>query len=264
MLETLLLAAGGAYGAALLLMYALQRRLMYPGSEPALPPAEVGLPHVEPATLRMADGLDLLAWWMPPADGKPVVLYWHGNAGPLHCRLHKFQTFGAAGYGMLMPAYRGYSGNPGVPGQKAFLRDAATAADWLAAKTDAPVIYFGESLGGGVALHLAIQRPPAAIVLEGAFDSAGRLAQRRYPIFPANRLVRDRWDNDRIAPECLAPVLMLHGALDRVVPVAHAERLFAALPEPKRFVRLDAAGHVDLFDYGGGAIVLDWLAGQGL
>ena len=259
MLATALLTAGGIYCAVVAVMYALQRRLMYPGSEPAEPPEAAGLAGVIPVQLAMADGVTLLAWWMPPEDGRPVVLYWHGNAGPLHCRADKFRTFGAAGYGMLMPAYRGFSGNPGKPSQPALLRDAETIYAWLKKQTGAPLVYFGESLGGSVAMHLAAKHPPAAIILEGAFDSAGRLAQRRYPILPANRLLRDRWDNHHLAPTCPAPVLMLHGADDRTVPIGHAKRLFEALPEPKRFVTLDGTGHVDLFDHGGDAHAMDWL-----
>ena len=264
MLETALLVAGGVYGTALAAMYGLQRRLMYPGSEPSDSPEAAGLSSVLPIRLPMADGVELLAWWMPPAEDRPVVLYWHGNAGPLHCRAHKFEAFGAAGYGLLMPAYRSYSGNPGKPSQPALLGDAETVSDWLGEQTSAPTIYYGESLGGGVAMHLAARRPPQAIILEGAFDSAGMMAQRRYPIFPANRLIRDRWDNHSIAPQCPAPVLMLHGGQDSTIPISHAERLFHALPEPKRFSRIDPGGHVDLFEHGGDQISLDWLRDQGL
>lgn len=264
MLLTGALVAGGAYGAALAAMYGLQRRLMYPGSAPSEPPAACGLAGVAAICVPARDGTPLLAWWMPPAAGRPVVLYWHGNAGPLHCRASKFAAFGRNGYGMLMLAYRGYSGNPGRSSQPAILADAAAAAAWVAAETPAAQVYFGESLGGGVAMHLAARRAPAAIVLEGAFDSAARLAQRRYPIFPAARLIRDRWDNRRLAPACPAPVLMLHGGRDRTVPAAHARRLFAALPEPKRFVDIPSGGHVDLFDHGGAEATFAWLAERGL
>lgn len=262
MLVSALLTAAGVYGAVVAVMYGLQRRLMYPGSEPAELPEAVGLSGVVPVKLTMADGIALLAWWMPPAAGRPVVLYWHGNAGPLHCRANKFRSFAAAGYGMLMPAYRGFSGNEGKPSKPLLLRDAEAALAWLTAQTNARLIYYGESLGAGVALHLAAKHPPGAVVLEGAFDSAARLAQRRYPVLPANLLLRDRWDNFRLAPACGTPVLMIHGGRDRTVPLIHAERLYAALPEPKRFVRLDEAGHIDLFEHGGETIVLDWLTQQ--
>ena len=83
-------------------------------------------------------------------------------------------------------------------------------------------------------------------------------------LLSAARLIRDRWDSLAVAPACKAPVLMLHGGMDKTVPIAHAMRLFHELPEPKHFVHLDAAGHVDLFDHGGAAHVLDWLAERGL
>lgn len=264
MLLTGAIAAGAAYVGALAIMYAAQGRLMYPGSEACAPAAAVGLRGVEQVWIETDDGLRLLAWWMPPRPGRPVVAYWHGNAGPLHCRAYKFATFGAEGYGLLMPAYRGYSGNPGRPNQSSIVQDAVAAIHWLDRRSDAPLIYFGESLGGAVAMQLALHVRPQAIVLEGVFDSAASVAQRRYPMFPAARLIRDRWDTLAIASACPAPVMMLHGRQDRVVPIRHSQRLFQALPEPKHFVQLDGAGHVDLFDHGGGAHVMAWLAAQGL
>lgn len=264
MLLTGAIAAGAAYAGALAVMYAAQGRLMYPGSEACLPPAAIDLHGVEQVWIETGDGLRLLAWWMPPRPGRPVVAYWHGNAGPLHCRAHKFAAFRAEGYGLLMLAYRGYSGNAGRPNQPLIGQDAVAAMNWLVRRTDAPVIYFGESLGGAVAMQLAMRVPPQAIVLEGVFDSAASVAQRRYPMFPAARLIRDRWDTFAIADACPAPVLMLHGGQDKVVPIKHSQRLFQALPEPKHFVQLDGAGHVDLFDHGGGAHVMEWLAGRGL
>ncbi len=112
-------------------------------------------------------------------------------------------------------------------------------------------------------MQLAQHITPQAIVLEGVFDSAASIAQKRYPIFPTARLIRDRWDTLAIAGKCPAPVMMLHGGQGKVVPIRHSKRLFQALPEPKHFVQLDAAGHVDLFDHGGGAHVMAWLTDRG-
>ena len=263
MLLTATVAAGTVYGGALAAMYLLQGRLMYPGSEAAQTPSELGLKDVFEVFVKTDDGLSLRAWWRPPDAGRPVVLYFHGNAGPLHCRSNKFTAFGRAGYGLLMMAYRGYSGNEGLPRQATIVQDALAALGWLRGEIDAPVLYYGESLGSAVAMQLAQRIAPKAMVFEGAFDSAANLAQRRYPMFPSARLIRDRWDSLSLAPACPAPVLMIHGGLDRTVPIAHAERLFAALPEPKEFVRMDEAGHVDLFEHGGDAHVMRWLADHG-
>jgi uncharacterized protein len=265
MIWTGALAAGAVYGGALAAMYAFQSRLMYPGSEPTEPPHAVGLRGVEEVRVETHDGLSLLAWWQPPQIGRPVVLYFHGNAGPLACRTVKFARFAEAGYGLLMMAYRGYSGNTGKPSQALIVKDAHAATSWLARiAPNAPMVYFGESLGSSVALHLAPRVRPRAIVLEGAFDSAANMAQARYPMFPAARLIKDRWDSLAMAPAVSVPVLMLHGGMDKTVPIAHAQRLFRELPEPKHFVRLDDAGHIDLFDHGGARYVLEWLASRGL
>lgn len=260
-----LLVVGALYGGALALMYVFQGKLLYHGSEASAPPESVGLDGVSEVRIESHDGLSLRAWWREPAPGHPVVLYFHGNAGTLADRAIKFARFGEAGYGLLMPAYRGYSGNAGEPRQSHLIEDAVAAAEWLARRTpDAPVVYFGESLGGSVALHLAMRMRPRAIVLEGAFDSAANLAQARYPIFPAAHLIKDPWDSLAIAPAIASPVLMLHGSRDGVVPISHARRLFQELPEPKQFVRQEGAGHVDLFEHGAAPQVLEWLAAQGL
>ncbi|MCA8927979.1 MAG: alpha/beta hydrolase, partial [Alphaproteobacteria bacterium] len=230
MIWTGALAAGAVYGGAVAALYAFQSRLMYPGSEPTPPPRAVGLRDVEEVRVETRDGLSLLAWWQKPEPGRPTVLYFHGNAGSLASRAVKFAHFAEAGYGLLMPAYRGYSGNAGQASEAALVRDAQAATDWLAREApDTPLIYFGESLGSSVALHLAPRVRPRAIVLEGAFDSAANLAQARYPMFPAARLIRDRWDSLAVAPACKAPVLMLHGGMDKTVPIAHAMRLFHEL-----------------------------------
>ena len=264
MLLTGALVAGAAYGGALAVMFAAQGRLMYPGSEPCAPPSITGLANIEEVRIETEDGLSLLAWWMPPALGRSVVVYWHGNAGPLHCRVHKFAAFAAEGYGMLMLAYRGYSGNEGRPNQPLMVKDAVCAVNWLSRHSDAPIIYYGESLGGALAMQVALHIRPQAIVLEGVFDSAANVAQKRYPMFPAARLIRDRWDTLAIAGACPSPVMMLHGGQDKVVPIRHSQRLFHELPQPKHYIQLEEAGHVDLFDHGVGAHVMEWLAGRGL
>jgi len=259
------LAAGAVYGGALVFMYTMQGWLMYPGSESSDPPQALGLHDVEEVRIESHDGLQLLAWWRAPSPGKPVILYFHGNAGTLAARAHKLLAFAQAGYGMLMPAYRGYSGNAGRPSEPLLIKDAERAAKWLAATVpNARVIYYGESLGSAVTMQLSLRVKPQAVVLEGAFDSAAALAQKRYPMFPSARLTRDRWDSIGIAGACPAPVLMIHGGMDETVPIVHAQRLFRELPEPKRFIRLNEAGHVDLFDFGGASHVLDWLAERGL
>lgn len=259
------LAVGVVYAGIVVFMYVYQGKLMYPGSGSTEPPQALGLAGVSEVRFEAGNGQKLLAWWQPPQDGRPVVLYFHGNAGTLAGRADKFTHFGAGGYGLLMPAYRSYSGNGGTPSQPQLMRDAEAAARWLATHApDAPVILYGESLGGSVAMQLAPGLKPAAIVLEGAFDSAADMAQARYPILPAAWLIRDRWDSIRIAPDISAPVLMLHGGHDKTIPLSHGKRLFSALPEPKRFIVVEEGNHVDLFDFGGAQHVMNWLASHRL
>ncbi len=248
------------YAALVVLVFVFQRSLMYhPGGDVASP-AQSGAPEAEVVSLETADGLDLLAWWRrAPEPGRPVVLYFHGNAGHIGNRVDKIRPFIDAGFGVLLVSYRGYGGNRGRPDEDGLYADARAAMAFLSDQGVAPgrVAAFGESLGSAVAVHLAWEQARdaalGAVVLESPFTTMGETAQVHYPYLPAKWLVKDKYESAAKIAAIGAPLLVLHGELDRVVPFAHGERMLQAAAEPKESFFHPLAGHVDLFDLGADA-----------
>jgi len=244
-------------------MYAFQRSLMYFPSADMPEPSATRTPWFREVRYAAADGVPLLAWHAPArAADKPTVLLLHGNGGNLSHRAFGATPFHAAGYGVLLAAYRGYGGSPGQPSEAGLLADALGALDFLG-RAGVPaerVVLLGESLGSGVAVALAAERRVAAVLLEAPFTSAGDVAQRAYPFVPARALIRDRFDSAARIARIGVPLLVVHGEADAVVPVDLGRRLFALAAEPKRGVFLPGAQHNDLLAHGLREIELAFLA----
>src|SRR6202051_4931700 len=215
------------YAGAVGLLYVVHSALMYfPDTEPT-PPAAAGLPAAQEIRLDTADGERLIAWHVPPRDDRPVVLYLHGNGGALSHRAERFRALTADGTGLVAVDYRGYGGSTGRPSEAGLLIDAETAYGFAAALYPAArIAVWGESLGTGVAVALAAERPIGRLVLEAPFTSAVDLAARRYPLVPVRWLMKDQVCSDLRIAAIAAPLLVLHGARDTTVPIEFGERLF--------------------------------------
>ena len=140
------------------------------------------------------------------------------------------------------------SGNPGSPSEAGLAADARAAAAWLRGQPQVDpqrIVYFGESLGTGVAVTLAAESPPAALILRSPYASLTSVAQTHYPFLPVRWILRDRFESDRRVGLLGCPVLILAGELDRIVPAKESRRLFDAAAEPKRLVLIPGARHND-------------------
>ncbi len=241
-----------AYVAVLALLYVFQRQLLYvpDRSRPEL--AGFAQPGLREVTLRTADGLSLSSWYLAPRDGRPVIAYFHGNAGHAGYRADRLQRFARDGYGVLMVEYRGYGGNPGAPTEAGLYDDARAALDFLEGEGIAGprLVLYGESLGSGVAVRMAAEREIAALILEAPFTSVAAAAQYHYPFVPAALLIWDRFDSLSRIGAVTAPILIVLGGRDRVVPARLGQALFAAAPEPKERWIAPEAGHEDLARFG--------------
>ena len=252
-----LLVVVAVLGAALGLLWLFQRRLLYFPSPGPVPPAASVLPGAEDVTFETADGLRLAGWFVPappggPADrvgrARPAVLVCNGNGGDRSMRAPLAAALARMGLAVLLFDYRGYGGNPGHPTEEGLAADARAALGYLAGRPEVDperVIYFGESLGAAVALRLATERPPAALVLRSPFASLAEVGRRHYPVLPVSLLLRDRYDSAALAGRLDAPLLVVAGGRDQIVPAGHSRRLFDAAPQPKRLVVLDGADHND-------------------
>ncbi|MBT5780880.1 MAG: alpha/beta hydrolase [Rhodospirillaceae bacterium] len=257
------IAAGvGAYGVALGGVFAGQRHLMYFPDSQCPAPGESGVPEMAEVTLETDDGLALLAWHRPPArDALPTLVYFHGNAGHIGMRADKVRPFLDAGFGVLLTTWRGYSGNPGKPSEDGLYRDGRAARDYLleVGVAASNIVMYGESLGTGVAVQLASEQAPAALVLEAPYNSIADVAQARIPLLPVKPLVLDRFDSQAKIASVAAPLLIVHGARDGTIPVRFGKKLFAAASEPKQMQIYPEAGHNDLHEHGMGRLTLDFL-----
>ncbi|MGH6947943.1 MAG: alpha/beta hydrolase [Kiloniellales bacterium] len=257
--------AGGLAGylGLLALLYFSQTSLLYPASREAPDPALAEAAGLRTIETLSADGLKLHHWYKAPPQGALLVVVFHGNAGHRGDRLAKYRFFVEAGYGLLLAGYRGYGDNPGSPSEPYFIADGRALIQWLHGQGIAPerLVLYGESLGSGVAVALAAERPVKAIVLEAPFTSIAATAQHHYWYLPAKWLVRDPWNSLARIAKVSVPVMVLHGARDRTVPQFMGRALLAAVPGPKQGFFPDAAGHVDLFDYGAADEVVSFLRG---
>ena len=261
-LKWLLIAAVVGYGGMLALMYVFQRALLYFPDTARTLPAQAGLTQASEVTFRSDDGETLLAWYVPPRDGKKLVLYFQGNAAGLNARSDRFKWLTADGTGLLALRYRGYGGSTGKPTEDGLIRDAKAAYVYAAAQMPAArIVLFGESLGTAVAVALAAERPSAGVILDAPFTSTEEVAATTYWFAPVRLLMKDTWHSDARIGRINAPLLVLHGEQDRLVPIRFAEALFALANEPKRMVRFPQGGHVNLDGFGAPKEIKEFLAG---
>jgi fermentation-respiration switch protein FrsA (DUF1100 family) len=260
----LLIGAVLFYLGVLLVLFMIQSSFIYFPDITRPDPAMFGVPDMKTVTVRTDDGLLLEGWYTAPKDPDgPVIVLFHGNGGHMGIRAFKSRGYVERGYGFLLAEYRGYGGNPGSPGEKGFYDDAKAYIEWLIKDqgiAESKIILYGESLGTGVATEMALQYPAiAALVLETPYTSLTELAQSQFFFVPAFLLIRDRFDSMRKIGSVKAPVLILHGKHDIVVPFHYGEKLFAAAKEPKEMAVYPDGGHNDLYMHGAGNDVLRFL-----
>jgi hypothetical protein len=221
----------------------LQRSMIYNPPAPEAPPAVADLP-IRLEKIETADHQILVAWWLAPRPGKPVVLFFNGNGGRLAPLEWRMRQLAADGVGMLAVAYRGYSGSTGSPSETGLNQDALAAYGWLNRRYPAQdIIVHGFSLGSGVAVHLAAERRVRALVLEAPYTSMVEVAEERTPWVPVKLLLWDRFQSTRWIEQVRAPVLIAHGDDDQVIPFAMGRKLYDMAIGPKIFVRMHGSGH---------------------
>ncbi|HEV7326993.1 MAG TPA: alpha/beta fold hydrolase [Bosea sp. (in: a-proteobacteria)] len=263
-----LLAVGAlcGYVAVLALLYVKQRDLLYPRNPARAEIASANLPGVEEVMLTAADGEKLIAWVVPPREGKPVLLFFHGNAGNFagSGRQSLFRQLTEDGTGLFAVNYRGYGGSTGLPTEEGLARDASAAYAAASARFGAErLVGYGESLGTGVVAKLATEAPLKAVILQAPYMSTVSVAQLRYPYVPVGGLMKDQFRSDLVIGKVKAPLLVLHGQRDSVIPFSQGEALFALANPPKRFISFPQGDHNDLRFHGSVAEVRRFLADLG-
>jgi fermentation-respiration switch protein FrsA (DUF1100 family) len=269
-LRTLLLAAtriillllAFSYLGILTIIYTNQISLTFPADTSPDNAAAANLPGLTTITVHTADGLALTAWFKPPEPGKPTLLYLHGNAGNLIGRIARVRRFAQPGWGELFLEYRGYGGNPGTPSEDGLNQDAVSALAYLATQniSSTRVILYGESLGTGVAVRLATEKPVAAVILDSPYTSIADVAQDRYWYLPAKALIKNRFELLARIDAIHAPLLVMQGDQDNVVPPAMGRKVYAAANPPKQFWAGPATTHFNVAESGGGDVAVAFVA----
>jgi fermentation-respiration switch protein FrsA (DUF1100 family) len=240
------LALGTLIGVAVLLLIWLgQRRLIYfpDASNPSVD--RFGLAGAEAVTFTTSDGLRLGAWFVAGSglSPRPTIIVFSGNAGHRGYRAPLAYTLRQHGFNVLLTDYRGYGGNPGSPTEEGLAADARAARMYVVSRPDVDstrVVYFGESLGGAVALRLAVEQPPSALIVRSPFASMTLIGQHHYPVLPVRWLLRDRFASIDRASQIRAPVLMIAGTRDSIIPIEHTRRLYDAIAAPKTWLEVEA------------------------
>ena len=241
--------------------FVMQRRLMYFPDPTRVAPAAFALAGIEERELKAADGAVLIAWYGRAAPGQPTLLYFHGNAGNLASRSERVRKYADRGIGIFMLSYRGYSGSTGSPSERANVADAKLAYDALIDEGVEPedIILYGESLGSGVAVQLAAENPVGGLILDAPYTSIVDVAAKAYPFLPVRGFIFDRYDTVRHLKGINAPLLVLHGEDDEVIPVDMGRAVYDAAKGLKEIVTFPGAGHTDHQLFGSYEEVFRWI-----
>jgi fermentation-respiration switch protein FrsA (DUF1100 family) len=233
----------------LALLWIFQRRLIYIPFDRNVPPARTVLPGAEEIRFETADRLTLHGWLVQPSTGEEggAVLVFNGNAGHRGYRAPLADALARAGFTVLLMDYRGYGENAGTPSEEGLRRDADAALDAVLARGYPleRIAYFGESLGAAVAIELATRRHPAAVVVRSPFTSLTDVARIHYPFLPVRLLLRDRYPSAERVKLIGAPILIVAGDRDSIVPLRSSRALYDAAVEPKHMVTIEGADHND-------------------
>ena len=223
------------YFFVLVFLYFYQRNLLYLPNENNYSGDKISV-DIQKVKIPTSDNIELLGWYHEKnlKDHKTLV-YFHGNAGSLENRIHKLNHFKNMNINFLIIAWRGFSGNNGKPTEEGLYIDGKSAIDWLIKKgvDEKNLILYGESLGTGVATHLAQNKNYAGVILETPFTSMIDTAKKFYPYIPVSLLLKDKFENYKKIKNINSPILVMHGEVDQIVPFFMGKKIYELANKPK-------------------------------
>ncbi|WP_407884650.1 alpha/beta hydrolase [Scytonema sp. NUACC26] len=247
-----------AYGAVCILLFLQQSRfIFFPSSTIETTPELFNLNYEEvwlPVKVSSDKVQRVHGWWLPSSqpDSK-VLLYFHGNSINIGANVVRAHRLYQLGFSVFLFDYRGYGRSEGsFPNELQIYQDAATAWEYLVSQRKIlpnTIFLYGHSLGGAVAIDLAVKHPEAAgLIVEGSFTSIRKMIAHRnnFWMVPVNLILKQRFDSIMKVPILKIPVLFIHGTADEVVPAFMSKNLYEATPEPKNLVLIPGGGHNDV------------------
>lgn len=263
------------YSAACLFLFAAQGKfIFFPARAIETTPKDFQLGYqdvVLPIPIKTGAAETVHGWWIPALErsvnrresGK-VLLYLHGNGLNVGANVEHANRFHRLGLSVFLIDYRGYGKSQGdFPSESRVYEDAQLAWDYLVKQRGikpSQIYIYGHSLGGAIAIDLAVRHPEAAgLIVEGSFTSARAMVDFQagvYRVFPIDLLLTQRFDSIAKVDRLQMPVLFIHGSADTVVPTQMSKKLFDAAPEPKQFYIVPDGGHNNSAQIGGAEYLL--------
>ena len=256
LLTMVLVAVAAGMLLAVVALRLIENQLIYfpPRYPEGFPPPQTYEREAEDVWLLTADGVRINAFYRSNPASKQVLLWFHGNAEHIGYGLDHLRALAKTGANILAVDYRGYGKSEGKPDEAGVYHDADAAYDYLIKERHfraQDIIIYGHSLGGAVAVNLASRRPCGGLIVQSSFTSARAMARRMFTIPLIAYVVKSRFDSLQKIRDVHAPILIVHGTRDEVIPFAMGQQLFAAAPEPKSFYPIEGAGHNNLMEVGG-------------
>ncbi|MFH0989251.1 MAG: alpha/beta hydrolase [bacterium] len=212
------------------------------------------VPGLQDCWFTAEDGIKLHGWYLPADSPRATLIISHGNAGNIAHRLILLKGYQRAGFNVMMYDYRGYGRSEGSPSEEGIYADGRAAYDhtlMLKGVDSNKIILWGTSLGGAVAVDVALHRKAAGLILESAFSSARDVAKAAYPFLPVYLTLHTKLNSIDKIPQVHVPLLAMHGNHDSVIPFSLGRKLYASANEPKEFYIIEGADHNDTYFIGG-------------
>jgi fermentation-respiration switch protein FrsA (DUF1100 family) len=236
------------YCTALLGLVVMEPRLVYQPFDGPTEPAAAGAPSFVKKQLGSAGVPTITYWENQGQNTRFTLVYFHGNGGGLHAHAPALMALDKLGLHIVAMEYAGYPGAAGKPSEATLTAQSRALYDAVAARNEGPLVIWGYSLGSGVATQLAAARPPTALVLEAPFTAVVDRAAELFPLMPVHKLMHNTYLSHSFIGKVNAPVFIMHGDADMIVPIHHGRALFALANEPKAFREYGGHGHLDLLE----------------
>ena len=239
-----------AYFSLLFIIFIFQQNLLYHPEENNYFGDELKV-KIEKVKIETSDNLELLGWFHEKdLSNFKTIVFFHGNAGTLDNRIHKINHFKDMNINFLIISWRGFSGNLGKPSEKGLYDDGVSAINWLKRKglKDSDIVLYGESLGTGIATHIAQNRKFAGVILESPFTSMVDAAKNVYPYFPIRFLLKDKYESDKKIKDLNSPILIMHGEADKLVPFWMGKKMYELANGPKYSYFTEKDNHMMEYD----------------
>jgi fermentation-respiration switch protein FrsA (DUF1100 family) len=226
----------------------MEPRLVYQPFDGPTEPVAAGAPSFTKKQLETQEIPTITYWENKGQNARFTLVYFHGNGGGLHAHAPALAALDTLGIHIVAMEYAGYPGAAGTPSEATLTAQSRALYDMVAARNDGPLVIWGYSLGSGVATQLAAARSPAALVLEAPFTAVIDRAAELFPLMPVRQLMRNTYLSRSFIGKVKAPVFIMHGDADMIVPIHHGRALFALANEPKTFMEYAGRGHLDLLE----------------